>query len=237
MRFPAKDGLPPFSLRENPRSRRVTLRLTPGGELRLTVPPGFDPAMAHHVVEARRDWIERCMDKLGRPGGSPPDPPDELRLRAADESWRVDYAERGQGPVRLRTNAGGRLLVSGGLADRQAVRRALLDFCRARGRDILPGLAEELAREAGEDLAGVTVRAQRSRWGSCSSRGSLSLNAKLLFLPQRVAVYVIRHELAHLRHLNHSPAFWERVTELEPDWRAREKELKESRFLVPGFLG
>jgi predicted metal-dependent hydrolase len=73
---------------------------------------------------------------------------------------------------------------------------------------------------------GVSVRDSRTRWGSCSRKGDLNFSYKLLHLPIRLADYVIVHELAHLRHFDHSPAFWATVAETIPDFAARRRELR-----------
>jgi predicted metal-dependent hydrolase len=80
----------------------------------------------------------------------------------------------------------------------------------------LPERVCELARELGRDIASVTVRDQRSRWGSCSPTGTISLNWRLIQMPPDVADYVIYHELAHVEHANHSRRFWRLVRRVCP---------------------
>ncbi len=77
----------------------------------------------------------------------------------------------------------------------------------------------------------VSIRNQKTCWGSCSRKGNLSFNYKILFLPPRLQDYVIVHELAHLREFNHSPAFWAVVASVCPDWRALRRELRAGRML------
>ncbi|MDR0775960.1 MAG: M48 family metallopeptidase [Azonexus sp.] len=89
--------------------------------------------------------------------------------------------------------------------------------------------AERLARYA--PLLGVTVpplrlSSARTRWGSCSTRGGIALNWRLIFLPLPLVDYVVCHELAHLKEMNHGPRFWSLVEQLYPDWRTRRRELR-----------
>ncbi|HLP75919.1 MAG TPA: M48 family metallopeptidase [Candidatus Paceibacterota bacterium] len=95
-----------------------------------------------------------------------------------------------------------------------------------------PPLVLKFAAMHGLPVRRVTVRNQRSRWGSCSRRGTISLNWRLIQTPAFVRDYVILHELAHLREMNHSPRFWREVERLCPDYRRAEKWLKENKSLV-----
>jgi len=96
----------------------------------------------------------------------------------------------------------------------------------------LPGRAWELAAATGANLKQVTVRNQRSRWGSCSARGTVSLNWRLVQTPDDVRDYIIYHELAHLKEMNHSDRFWARVAETCPYWQEAEHWLKRHGGLV-----
>lgn len=79
----------------------------------------------------------------------------------------------------------------------------------------------------GGNYTSITVRDQKSRWGSCSSRGTLSFNYRLIFAPPRVLDYVVVHELCHLTHMNHSKDFWSMVASVMPDYKIYKKWLRE----------
>lgn len=79
----------------------------------------------------------------------------------------------------------------------------------------------------GGNYTSITIRDQRSRWGSCSSRGTLSFNYRLMFAPPKVLDYVVVHELCHLTHMNHSKDFWNMVTGIMPDYKVYKQWLKE----------
>lgn len=76
----------------------------------------------------------------------------------------------------------------------------------------------------------ISIRSQKTRWGSCSTRGTLSFNYRLIYLPLPLVDYVIAHELCHLEQMNHSPAFWALVAQAVPDWKVLRKELRRYRF-------
>lgn len=75
----------------------------------------------------------------------------------------------------------------------------------------------------------ISVRNQKTRWGSCSGKGNLSFNWKLVVLPKELSDYVVVHELAHLKQMNHSPAFWKEVEKILPDYQERRQELAKFR--------
>ena len=101
---------------------------------------------------------------------------------------------------------------------RQAARpRRVSDFLVAKARKELALRARKLATRIGREVAQITVRDTRSRWGSCSGRGNLSFSWRLIFAPERVIDYVGAHEVAHLAEMNHGPRFWSLVESLSPD--------------------
>jgi hypothetical protein len=79
-------------------------------------------------------------------------------------------------------------------------------------------------------INGITIKNQRSRWGSCSAKGNLNFNYKIVYLPENVADYIIVHELCHLKEMNHSPAFWSLVAQMIPECRQLRKILKQNNF-------
>ena len=94
-------------------------------------------------------------------------------------------------------------------------------------RELVTMLAEEEAEALGVSYRRIEVRGQRTRWGSCSSRGTLSFNWRLVLAPLEVLDYVVVHELCHLREANHSPRFWRLVAERRPEWREQRGWLRE----------
>jgi hypothetical protein len=96
----------------------------------------------------------------------------------------------------------------------------------AQARRELPPRLLELAREHGVDISRVLIRNQRSRWGSCSPKGVIALNYRLVLMPTEVRDYILVHELMHLRQANHSRRFWKLVEQACPAFRAAERWLK-----------
>lgn len=102
----------------------------------------------------------------------------------------------------------------------------LAELKKCAKKDIPPRV-EHFAALMGLEYGGISIRAQRTRWGSCSAKGNLNFNCLLVLLPDEVRDYVVVHELAHLKEMNHSPRFWAEVEKIIPDYRARRTQLKE----------
>ncbi len=124
--------------------------------------------------------------------------------------------------IRVHSIGQERLELAGQVADEAACRRALLRWLvRQAGAHLVPRLAD-LSRSLPLPYAGTTVRLPSRRWGSCSCKGVVALNARLLLLPPPLVDYVLVHELCHTREPNHSPAFWYLVARHCPEyWRLR----------------
>lgn len=112
------------------------------------------------------------------------------------------------GSIRLRQSA----------ADQSSVKRALENFYRRQARKHLTGRVDEYAIEMDVDYDEIEIRNQRTRWGSCSTSGTLGFNWRLMMAPLDVINYVVVHELAHLREQNHTPRFWGIVAEHDPEY-------------------
>jgi predicted metal-dependent hydrolase len=226
-----------LSVRESARARRLTLRLLPQ-TLELVVPSGTKPAQVAAFVREHRRWIERATRELPPPAARGDDGlPRRIELRAIGESWDVVYVSRAlQRPAVRR--AGGRLEVHAPHADGRVnepavVAASLRAWLRDQGAlHLTPWLLEE-ARRLGTSPKAVQIRLQRTRWGSCSSNATVSLNAALLFLDSPVVRYLLVHELCHLRALDHSRRFWRAVERFEPNFRELDRALSGARPQVP----
>lgn len=122
------------------------------------------------------------------------------------------------GTIRLRQSA----------VDQSSVKRALRNFYRREAREYLSGRLDHFGDEMGLEYDGLEIRNQRTRWGSCSTNGTISLNWRLLMAPPEVIDYVVVHELAHLREPNHTEAFWSLVAEHIPDYEEYAEWLDEN---------
>ncbi|WP_172674761.1 M48 metallopeptidase family protein [Cellulosilyticum ruminicola] len=98
---------------------------------------------------------------------------------------------------------------------------------KIRSKKIFLNLTEKYAQLVGVKFNKITIRKQETRWGSCSQNGNISYNVKLMCAPMEIIEYVILHEVMHLRHFNHSTAFWENIKMIMPDYKKRMDYLKQ----------
>jgi predicted metal-dependent hydrolase len=214
----------PLLLVRHPRARRYLLRLRPDGTARVTIPRGGSLTAARQFVQRHTAWLERQLVRL------------QTRPRRSD-AWRVgmDILFRGQAfrieagePGCIRFGAES-LPVSDPAANlRPAIERHLHRLAALE----LPPQVLELAARHGLSVRRVTVRSQRSRWGSCSRHGTISLNWRLIQTPPFVQKYICIHELLHLSEMNHSPRFWRKVELACPDYASAEQWLKQHSSLL-----
>lgn len=232
----AKDAADGWSVRESQRARRLTVRVFHTGRVEVVVPFRTSPRAVERFLERHRPWIERKRAEARLRAGPPaPFPPPQVELAACAEVWRIHLAG-GRGRVRVAPSASGLLGLTGEAGTGQTVRHALRRWLTERARHVLAPLLAECARELGFSYQRVLVRRQRTRWGSCSTRGTISLNCCLLFQRPAVVRYLMIHELVHTRHMNHSRHFWQCVARHCPDYHSLDRELLDGWRRVPDWV-
>ena len=195
-------------VRLNPRARRMIVKVNPAtGEISVTAPSRRGLAHALDFARGEKDWIAGQLAKA--PGPVLMAPGAVIPFRGTLHEIRSQA--RGPAPVWLED---GIIWVSGRPA--HAPRR-VLDFLKSEARKAAEILALTHAEKLGVNPSRITVRDTASRWGSCSSARSLSFSWRLILAPEFVLDYVVAHQVAHLREMNHSPRFWAHVKNLIAD--------------------
>ena len=209
------------------RARRYVLRLRPDRSARVTVPRGGSLTEARRFAARNAGWLERQLRQQSlQPTGPETWHPGSLILLRG-EQVRLQLEANGEaGLIRF---GGEALTVADAEGDlRPAVERHLRQLA---GRELPPRVLELAARHQ-LPVRRITIRNQRSRWGSCSRRGTISLNWRLVQTPPFVRDYLVLHELAHLREMNHSRRFWDEVARLCPDYGEAERWLRQHAGLL-----
>jgi predicted metal-dependent hydrolase len=127
------------------------------------------------------------------------------------------------------------LVVTGNVDDAEACLAALVRWLDREARALLLPMLAEVAAEAGVAYASARVRHTRSRWGSCSSRRTISLSRNLVFLPAHLVRTLMLHELAHTRVMDHSPRFWAELATLDPHAMAHRAQMRDASDHVPAW--
>jgi predicted metal-dependent hydrolase len=231
----ADEDLPAYTLRVSARARRLQLRVTAWGEVEVVLPRHVSPARVAPFVREQRAWLDRTLAKLRELQPAAPDAalPARVTLSALNEEWRIDY-DRGAHAT-ARADSRGRILrVSA--PDDAAAREALRRWLRRRATERLLSWLEAVSAECRLPFARATIRAQKTRWGSCSARGHISLNWQMIFLSPPLVRYLYVHELCHTVHLNHSRRYWALVRRHVPDYPVHERELRRAARRIPYWV-
>jgi predicted metal-dependent hydrolase len=198
----------PYTVRRSSRARRVRVNVYAHTGVEVVLPARAPERAAAAAVSELRPWIERRLKDAQR-----------VLARIAERGGTVPYLdtvlELVPQPGRQRVHRdGARLLVPAGDA-----RPALERFYRRAAREEIAPRLDRASKLAGTRYSALDIRAQRTRWASCSASGRMSFNWRLLLAPERVLEYVVWHEVCHLHVLDHSPRFWALVERHWPSYR------------------
>jgi predicted metal-dependent hydrolase len=202
-------------------ARRLRLTVRPDGEVRLSVPWRTSDASIDRFLADTRPWLSRTLDAhrtqanvlgLARPGYVPLGGR-LVPVRPADSAWPV-----------ARFSPDGGTIQAGG--ESEAAARAVGRLLRRLAREQADRLCAAWAPQLGVEPCALRIADQRTRWGSASTTGTVSLNWRLVLAPPAVLEYVAVHELCHLREMSHAPAFWSLVSQALPGHRTQRDWLR-----------
>ena len=209
------------------RARRYVLRVRPDGSARVAIPRGGSVDQALRFAERSKRWLERQLQKLAEHRSRPEQWSIGTEILFRGELVRIEAGVNGEsGLIRFGCQVVKRIDAATDL--RPSIERHLWRLAANE----LPKTVLEYAAMHQLSVRRVTVRNQRSRWGSCSRRGTVSLNWRLIQAPVFVCDYIILHELMHLRQMNHSARFWREVERVYPDYDRAECWLKQHSELL-----
>ena len=208
----------PVRIRHNPRARRISMRADAvKREIRITIPNYTPTATAMDFVAAKHQWIAARLQSA--PDAAPISPGSEIAVEGEAHmiEWQADWprsVKRCEGILRV---GGPEAMVEG----------RILRWLKSEARQIFTGEIAHYCARADETAPRLSLGDPRSRWGSCSSRGTISLSWRLIMAPASVRRSVIAHEVAHMRHMDHSRDFYGWLDTLyEGDRKAADRWLK-----------
>ena len=217
-----------YTFRRSLRAKRVRLEVRPQTGLTVVVPHSYKLGKLHKLLKSKERWISNNLVKYShfkslsdkkdlQSGDAAPYLGKDLKLVKRENHSSA-------GGVMLEDN---KLVVNQGLFKNGILELALEQWYRTEAAKLISQRADKLSSKMGISYKRITIRGQKTRWGSCSRKKNLSFNWKLMMAPEPVIDYVIIHELAHLKEMNHSKKFWELVANYCPKWREHKKWLKQ----------
>lgn len=202
----------PLRIVENGRARRLTLRIEPGGRgLRITVPPGLTQGEVDRFLSRQTGWLEEKLLKLP----ARPEVRAGIKLPLRGVPHLIVHRPDTRGTVSIGQQDGAPALFVHGAAEH--LPRRLADFLKREARADIEMLVARHCQTIGKRAKAIRFRDTSSRWGSCTSDGVLSFSWRIMMAPAPVIDYLVAHEVAHLKEMNHGPGFWKLCESLCPE--------------------
>jgi predicted metal-dependent hydrolase len=224
---------PDYKIKKHRLAKHVKLRTTKLHGLEITVPYRFNINNIPLILEENRDWITKHIlkwqllhqDVL----------PTHLCLHAIQQEWKIHYIPC-DSKLELIIRPHHELVLVGPTHDNHACKQKLIRWLKDQSNLHLPAQLKVISGQTGLNYASVRIRDQQTRWGSCTSKKSISLNYKLMFLPPHLLIHVLIHELCHTKYLNHSEKFWALVARHDASWQEHKRALRAADQFVPEWL-
>jgi predicted metal-dependent hydrolase len=215
------------------RRRREGLRLSVerNGTLKVTAPLRASLKLVEEFVLASTDWIEthQAKARLAKTPTKQFVNGERFRFFGLEKTLVIEDGDL----VRTRIEVSDEFMIAtvpASQRDRLSLQTAIAKFYDQQARLHLPERVKHFSQQMGVAPSGLSFRRQKTRWGSCSSRGHISFNWKLIFAPEAVIDYVVIHELAHLVHANHSVRFWNLVESIDPECQTHRRWLRDHQL-------
>lgn len=232
---------PGYRVRMSSRARQVRLTMSLRDGLVVVVPRRFDVRRIPDLLQTRRAWLERAAGRIeeelkARESEAPVTLPGRITLPGIGQEWTLDYRATDSPRVMATERAGNRLVLFGDTGKVESCTAALGRWLNRKAHERLEPWLVELAAERGFTLNRVVVKSQRTRWASCSRHGTISLNVRLLFLPEDLARHVLIHELCHTVYMDHSREFRALLDRHDPDCKENGRKLRDAWRRLPAWL-
>jgi len=222
-----------YQLKESSRSSRVRISVSDGG-VALVIPSGFPPRQGEAFLHKNADWVLQQLDKHQKRAAKSQHntlPPDVILLKGTPT--QVIIVEEAQRKSRVRVDAAnGKLIVRTPVGTPGVAPAGLESFLRGLARHQVEQTVFAEAQRMRVRPSSIIIRDQKTRWGSCSSRGTLSFNWRLIMVPPTILEYVVIHELAHMVVPNHSTDFWAVVARFYPAYKEARSWLRRNSSLL-----
>ncbi len=224
---------PEYRVKKHALAKHVKLRMGDDNRLEITVPVRFNLKHIPAILEENKSWIMRQLEK---PRVKPSDElPENIFFAALNETWQVHYLHcDARFAMMIRPTR--EIVFVGKIREKKFYKKKLRAWIREYAYKQLHWHLTQLSQQTHLQFEDLSIRDQKTLWGSCTVNKAISLNFKLLFLPARLMRYVLIHELSHTLHLDHSTKFWNTVAQFDPDWRLHRSELRHANQYMPAWI-
>jgi len=228
-----------YTVRVSQRAHHARIVVRPDMSVEVVLPQGVHTRQAEILLRQKELWLTRTLNRFSAHALlAPPEcqhaRPERISFESVGLNFSITYRKTDSSQLRLTEN-GPELRISGCVDDALKLNTALQRWLKRKGNALLLPILKAESERVGLNYRQAAVRLQKRCWGSCSRKRTVSLNAKLLFLPQPLMRYVIIHELAHLKEMNHSKAFWALVERYHEGCLERRRELKQVSHWIPAW--
>ncbi len=230
---------PEYKVVDSCRAKHLQLKISPQQGLQVIVPTRCkNPDIDNLLIKSRR-WIEKHLPRYQQRAKTNTHLPMSLELRAIAQTWQVNYK---QCDIITKTNKfsllelpGEQLTLYGDVSDHTLCKGKLKQWLKRQANIHFNAWMQNLSQQTNLYYKKISVRGQKTRWGSCNQQQEINLNYKLLFLPPEYVKHTMIHELCHTKYMNHSKRFWQLVAKHDPDWQKYRRCLQADSY-VPAWL-
>jgi predicted metal-dependent hydrolase len=225
-----------YTIRESHKAKRVILKISVSKGLEVVIPRGYSKKRIPQIINEKKDWIERAFKKIEQErhiATQPRELPTTIFFQSINRNFEVEYLPTLENQLELFQENESLIKILGDNTNIEDCSYLLKRWLQYQGRIHLTPWLRNLSDQTELRFKQVQIRGQRSRWGSYSGRGTVSLNYNLLFLRNELVRYLIIHELCHSVHLNHSERFYSLLGEYEPGYKELRLEMRVGWNSVP----
>ena len=223
----------PISIQYNRRQKHIHLRINSEGRIVLSAPIGTSRSKIRGVLTHKQEWLASKIQETQQ-GLQQHNPTEKIYLEG--RLFQVEFNNPGLSTYSIEViYEQQKVCISGDPTNQQKITGLLEGWLRKEAQARIVNHTERVSEELGIPYKKLFLRNQRTRWGSSSSRGNISLNWRTVMAPPAVQRYLLIHELIHQKHMNHSTRFWQKVGSVCPEYRQHEAWLKVNRALMGLF--
>ena len=219
-----------YVVRESKRAKNINIGVTSTG-VEVVIPTGFNKSGLPGMVDSEAKWIYKQRQRLLREDLR--HRPRTVDLKAIGRKWNIRYNKKICGLLSLVEDPPGTLNILGEINSTKSLNTLLNSWVRGKAQVILPAGIRSLGVDLGLECNRVSIRRQKTKWGSCSGKLNISLNQNILFLTPDMARCVLIHELCHIQQMNHSPAFWNLVEQYVPNFKEVSRKFNDTSQMIP----